>query len=78
MTNDALEHLDEICARGRVFYERFPGTAVSDQWRAAFIHAHPAHAINHDTAEATPGPAAVCAAFPGESREVTRAAAYKR
>lgn len=26
------DHLDDVCQRGRVFSERFPGTAVSDEW----------------------------------------------
>lgn len=27
------QEIDDFCERGRVFYETFPGTAASDEWR---------------------------------------------
>lgn len=41
MTGRTFDDLDELCGRGRVFSEMFPGTAASDAWRAAFAAAHP-------------------------------------
>lgn len=46
------DDLDEICQRGRVFYEMFPGTAASDAWRVAFAATHPHHVRPNESSNA--------------------------
>jgi len=77
MTNELLRNLDEICARGRVFSETFPGTAASDEWRAAFIRTHPGHVRADDAAATAPRQTGAPATIPGESRGLSHAGADK-
>lgn len=36
-----MDNIAEKAERGRVFYEIFPGTAISDRWLNEFEHADP-------------------------------------
>jgi hypothetical protein len=36
-----FDDLDDLCQRGRVFSEMFPGTPASDAWCTAFAKTHP-------------------------------------
>ena len=54
MTMPPFDDLDDLRARGRVFYEMFPGAAASDAWRAAFTAAHQPHADANQSGSRTP------------------------